>query len=182
MNRVGFKQKKGYMRKHLQMGVSSFQKMALLLFFVVWSAVGFSAVVNSITVVYLSAQEQEYELKKLGYVELEGDEMTFFDKAGNELHVTKIKDVKKIVIGGDPETGVENVNGLSITVYPNPSMDELFIEGMEIGDVLRIYAVDGTLVKTQEVESEITRIDVTDLVVGSYLIQSKGNVVKFIKE
>lgn len=170
------------MRKHLQMGVLSFQKMALLLFFVVWSAVGFSAVVNSITVVYLSTQEQEYELKKLGYLELDGDEMTFFDKEGNELHVTKIKEVQKIVIGGEPGTGVENVDGLSMEVYPNPSMNELFIKGMELGDVLRIYTIDGTLVKTQVVESEITRIDVSNFAVGSYLIQSKGNVVKFIKE
>ena len=53
---------------------------------------------------------------------------------------------------------------------------------MELGDVLRIYTIDGTLVKTQVVESEITRIDVSNLAVGSYLIQSKGNVVKFIKE
>lgn len=171
------------MRKHLQMGVLSFQKMALLLFFVVWSAVGFSAVVNSITVVYLSTQEQEYELKKLGYLELAGDEMTFFDKEGNELHVTKIKEVQKIVIGGGTlETGVENVDGFSMSVYPNPSMNELFIEGMEIGDVLRIYTIDGVLVKTQVVESEITRIEVSDLAIGSYLIQSKANVVKFIKE
>lgn len=161
---------------------SSLKKRALFLSICLLSVVALFAAVESITVVYLSAEEQAYELKQLGYVKLEGDEMTFFDKEGNELHVTKIKDVKKFVIGGEPETDVENVDGLSMSVYPNPSMSELFIEGMEVGDVLRIYAIDGTLVKTQVVESEITRIDVTNLAVGSYLIQSKGNVVKFIKE
>ena len=149
---------------------------------VLLSATALFATVTTIKVVYLSAEEQAYELKQLGYVELDGDEMIFFDKEDNELHVTKIKDVQKIVIGGTPETGVENVDGFSMVVYPNPSMNELFIEGMEMGDVLRIYAVDGTLVKTQVVESEVTRIEVSDLAIGSYLIQSKANVVKFIKE
>ena len=59
---------------------------------------------------------------------------------------------------------------------------ELFVDGMKLGDILRIYTIDGTLVKTQVVESEITRIDISNLAIGSYLIQSKGNVVKFIKE
>jgi len=149
---------------------------------VLLSATALFATVTTIKVVYLSAEEQAYELKQLGYVELDGDEMAFFDKEGNELHVTKIKDVQKIVIGGTPETSVENVDGFSMVVYPNPSMDELFIEGMEIGDVLRVYTIDGVLVKTQVVESEVTRIEVSDLAVGSYLIQSKANVVKFIKE
>ena len=154
----------------------------MLLFMVLLSATALFATVTTIKVVYLSAEEQAYELKQLGYVELDGDEMAFFDKEGNELHVTKIKDVQKIVIGGTPETSVENVDGFSMVVYPNPSMDELFIEGMEIGDVLRVYTIDGVLVKTQVVESEVTRIEVSDLAVGSYLIQSKANVVKFIKE
>ena len=170
------------MKKHLHEICSSIKRGTILLFMVLLSATALFATVTTIKVVYLSAEEQAYELKQLGYVELDGDEMIFFDKEDNELHVTKIKDVQKIVIGGTPETGVENVDGFSMVVYPNPSMNELFIEGMEMGDVLRIYAVDGTLVKTQVVESEVTRIEVSDLAIGSYLIQSKANVVKFIKE
>ncbi len=170
------------MKKHLHEICSSIKRGTILLFMVLLSATALFATVTTIKVVYLSAEEQAYELKQLGYVELDGDEMAFFDKEGNELHVTKIKDVQKIVIGDTPETSVENVDGFSMVVYPNPSMDELFIEGMEIGDVLRVYTIDGVLVKTQVVESEVTRIEVSDLAVGSYLIQSKANVVKFIKE
>lgn len=170
------------MKKHLHEICSSIKRGTILLFMVLLSATALFATVTTIKVVYLSAEEQAYELKQLGYVELDGDEMIFFDKEDNELHVTKIKDVQKIVIGDTPETSVENVDGLSMAVYPNPSMNELFIEGMEIGDVLRVYTIDGVLVKTQVVESEVTRIEVSDLAVGSYLIQSKGNVVKFIKE
>ncbi len=181
-NRVGQKLNFKCMKKHLHEICSSMKRGTMLLFMVLLSAIALFAAITTIKVVYLSAEEQAYELKQLGYVELEGDEMTFFDKEGNELHVTKIKEVQKIVIGGEPSTGVENVDGLSMEVYPNPSMNELFIKGMELGDVLRIYTIDGTLVKTQVVESEITRIDVSNLAVGSYLIQSKGNVVKFIKE
>ena len=71
---------------------------------------------------------------------------------------------------------------MSMVVYPNPSMDELFVEGMHVGDVLRVYTMDGVLVKVQEVEDEVTLIDVGEFAVGSYLIQSGDNIVKFVKE
>jgi hypothetical protein len=67
-------------------------------------------------------------------------------------------------------------------VYPNPTMDALFVQGLNRGDVVRIYTLDGTLVKAQTVEDELLQINVDDIVVGSYILQSNTNVVKFIKK
>ena len=67
-------------------------------------------------------------------------------------------------------------------VYPNPTMDALFVQGLEVGDVVRIYSLDGRLVKMQTVVSETMQIMVSDIAVGSYILQSNTNVVKFIKK
>ena len=161
------------------------QRIALCVLFVAISVVGFAEKTNSITIEYLSVQEQEYALDKLGYLELVGNELIVKDKVGNVLHRTPIVDVRKIVLVdtlSEAKTGVDGIADVSMVVYPNPSMDELFVEGMHVGDVLRVYTVDGVLVKVQEVEDEVTLIDVRELAVGSYLIQSGDNIVKFIKE
>ena len=105
------------------------------------------------------------------------------DKSGNLLYKAPIGDVKKVVLSDlDERTKVDNIADMSMVVYPNPTMDELFVQGMQVGDVLRVYTVDGVFVKEQNVESEVTLVNVSDLAVGSYLIQSGDNIVKFIKE
>ena len=77
---------------------------------------------------------------------------------------------------------MDDVDDISMIVYPNPTMDALFVQGLNKGDVVRIYTLDGTLVKTQTVEDELLQISVEDIAVGSYLLQSNTNVVKFIKK
>ncbi len=172
------------MKNHLLLKIV-LQRIALCVFFVAISVVGFAKKINSITIEYLSAQEQKYELDKLGYFELVGNEMIVKDKDGRVLHKTQIGDVRKVVLVDtlvEVKTGVKGIVDVSMVVYPNPSMDELFIEGIHVGDVLRVYTMDGVLVNVQEVEDEVTLIDVREFAVGSYLIQSGDNIVKFIKE
>ena len=161
------------------------QRIALCVLFVAMSVVGWAEKSSSITIEYLSAQKQKYELERLGYLELRGNEMIVKDKEGCVLHTTRIGDVKKVVMWAtttDAKTAVDDIANALMVVYPNPSMDELFVEGMDVGAELRVYTIDGTLVKVQKVEAEKTLIDVRDLAVGSYLIQSGDNIVKFIKE
>ena len=171
------------MKKHLHLILGSFKKRTMLLFLCLLSVFALFAAVNKITVVYLSDQEQEFELKKLGHLELVDGNMIIVDKAGNKLHETKISDVKRIVVpNGSLGTNVDNAETLSMVVYPNPAMDVLLVQGMELGDVLRVYTTDGVLVKSVVVDSEVAQINVSDLPLGTYLMQSSNKVVKFIKE
>lgn len=159
------------------------RRSALCMCFVAVSVVGFAAKTNSITIEYFSAQKQKYELSRLGYLELDGNDMIVKDKSGNLLYKAPIGDVKKVILSDlDERTKVDNIADMSMVVYPNPTMNELFVQGMQVGDVLRVYTVNGVFVKEQTVEAEVTQVDIRDLAVGSYLIQSGDNIVKFIKE
>ena len=114
------------------------RRSALCMCFVAVSVVGFAAKTNSITIEYFSAQKQKYELTRLGYLELDGKEMIVRDKSGNLLYKAPIGDVKKVVLSDlDERTKVDNIADMSMVVYPNPTMDELFVQGMQVGDVLR---------------------------------------------
>jgi hypothetical protein len=134
-----------------------------------------------IVIEYFSAEQQELELKQIATIEFTSKYIYFLDRSGEEIASKKIENVRKIsFIEG--ETAVENIANITMIVYPNPTMDALFVQGLNKGDVVRIYTLDGTLVKTQTVEDELLQINVDDIAVGSYLLQSNTNVVKFIKK
>ena len=145
----------------------------------------FSSIILSakeyIVIEYFSAEQQELELKQIATIEFNSKYIYFLDRSGEEIASKKIEDVRKISFV-EGETAVETTEDINMIVYPNPTMDALFIQGLNKGDVVRIYTLDGTLVKTQIVEDELLQIIVDDIAVGSYLLQSNTNVVKFIKK
>ena len=145
----------------------------------------FSSIILSakeyIVIEYFSAEQQELELKQIATIEFNSKYIYFLDYSGEEIASKKIENVRKISFV-EGETAVENIADITMIVYPNPTMDALFVQGLNKGDVVRIYTLDGTLVKTQIVEDELLQINVDDIAVGSYLLQSNTNVVKFIKK
>lgn len=156
------------------------KKLFTLLVIFYFSSMLLSAKEN-IIIEYFSAEQQELELKQIATIEFTEEYIYFLDRSGDEIASKKIENVRKISFV-DGETAVENIADITLIVYPNPTMDALFVQGVQKGDVVRIYTLDGTLLKTQTVEDELLQINVEDIATGSYLLQSNTNVVKFIKK
>ena len=156
------------------------KKLLTLFFIFCFSSIILSAK-ECIIIEYFSAEQQEFELKQIATIEFASKYIYFLDYSGEEIASKKIENVRKISFV-EGETAVENIADITMIVYPNPTMDALFVQGLNKGDVVRIYTLDGTLVKTQTVEDELLQINVDDIAVGSYLLQSNTNVVKFIKK
>jgi hypothetical protein len=85
-------------------------------------------------------------------------------------------------------TGVELIEtSKTIKVYPNPTTDILTIDGLpEIGKVeISIYDINGKLIKKQMSTSSVTKMDIRDVVSGTYLLivnDQKEQAIKIIKE
>lgn len=156
------------------------KKLFTLLIFTCFASILFGSK-EYIIIEYFSAEQQELELKQIATIEFTSKYIYFLDRSGEEIASKKIENVRKISFV-EGETAVDDVDDISMIVYPNPTMDALFVQGLNKGDVVRIYTLDGTLVKTQIVEDELLQISVEDIAVGSYLLQSNTNVVKFIKK
>ena len=80
-----------------------------------------------------------------------------------------------------------NENGImTMTVYPNPVMNELTVTTSSADYQLNIYSITGALVRTMSNCSNTTRINVEDLPCGAYVIRlTDGNNVetrRFIKQ
>ena len=78
--------------------------------------------------------------------------------------------------------GLEDQSRISISVYPNPAKDKLFIQGLSNSSKVSIYNVLGKLVLSEITSSEI---DIKNLIRGVYIIkiihEQKDIIHKFIK-
>ena len=81
------------------------------------------------------------------------------------------------VCGSEP-AGLDMVDSESLTLYPNPAQNEVFIKGI-YGEMVKVFDNGGKLVK-QEIINE--RLDISNLASGVYYIQVKGITNKIIKE
>jgi hypothetical protein len=104
-----------------------------------------------------------------------GEDLQLLDKAGNVLATEPIANVRKIVFS-DTSTAVGNVKQDDIIVYPNPTHDMLYINGID-NQTLRVYDLQGRLLLLHEG----TEVSVEGLSAGTYLLQIGTQVVRFIK-
>ena len=102
--------------------------------------------------------------------------LQLLDREGNILATEPLDNVRKIVFSNEP-TAVDNVEKGSIIVYPNPTQDVLYIQGID-AQILRIFNMQGNMLQT----TEGTQVSVSHLPTGTYLLQIGTQVVRFIKQ
>ena len=108
--------------------------------------------------------------------------------SGYELQMitTVNKDYNTLVMDGiieTPTTGVENVgvgNG-ALRLYPNPANSVVTIQApITITDV-KIFSVDGQLLKEFDADDTKVKINVSDLPTGVYIVHAAGSTTRLIK-
>ena len=69
------------------------------------------------------------------------------------------------------------------SIYPNPTTNYVTIQvsGQAMGSELRIYDMQGRLMKAQIIDNETVRIDLTSFANGVYLLKADSQTVKIIK-
>ena len=78
-------------------------------------------------------------------------------------------------------TGVDEDLLKMASIYPNPTKDKLFIEGLEGHHEVRIYNALGMLVKTESIDGD-SEINVSELTTGLYLIRIDNHSTRFVKD
>jgi len=91
-------------------------------------------------------------------------------------------EIYKPVWGTCPSFGLDDQNQLDISIYPNPVIDKLFIQGLSNPTKISVYNLLGKLVLSKTTSSEI---NVDNLQSGIYIIkivdEQKEIIRKFIK-
>ena len=89
-----------------------------------------------------------------------------------------LADIRKITCA--EAVGVTEASGTSPILSPNPVHDAFMLRNLNGEETVRIYALDGRLMKSMEVTSE-QHIDISDLPIGLYLVKTERQTLKMIK-
>ena len=86
-----------------------------------------------------------------------------------------LADIRKITCA--EAVGVQEDSGTSPILSPNPVHDTFILRNLNGEETVRIYALDGRLMKSMEVTSE-QHIDISDLPIGLYLVKTERQTLK----
>ncbi|MDR2083892.1 MAG: M28 family peptidase [Bacteroidales bacterium] len=78
-------------------------------------------------------------------------------------------------------TGIDDMN-VKPVIYPNPANDKIYINGDYLNQQVDIYDINGKLMNSIRINSNITEINISDLPKGLYLINISNKFIgKFVK-
>ncbi|HPH73202.1 MAG TPA: T9SS type A sorting domain-containing protein, partial [Paludibacteraceae bacterium] len=78
-----------------------------------------------------------------------------------------------------PVSEIKQSAGLQI--YPNPTMDALYVTGTNVGETVRVFTLNGRLVLSGTASDTVLQLPVSGLEAGVYLLQIDTQISKFIK-
>ena len=103
-------------------------------------------------------------------------------KNGNTSNVNgfEVYQAFEVKLNGNPYTAVEFVSDdTKLVVYQEG--DKLCVTGIEEGDVLSVYSMEGRLMMQETATFGKVQLDLNGLTKGAYLLQTNGSYVKFVK-
>lgn len=86
-----------------------------------------------------------------------------------------------VYIRTDAYTDIEQVTKGRLIIYPNPAEHELKIESVQTAGY-RLMDIEGRELMKGELEIGTTTIDISSFSKGIYLIESEGQIIKFVKQ
>ena len=139
---------------------------------------GMNVLATNLVIERYAGAEMVQDIAVIGKWVFVDTNLQLLDKEGNILATEPLDNVRKIVFSNESiTTALENVENGTIIVYPNPTQDVLHIQGIE-AQTLRVFNMQGNMLQT----TVGTQVSVSDLPVGTYLLQIGTQVIRFIKQ
>ena len=138
---------------------------------------------TALIVDYLSSKDAEFAISIIGRIEIKDEMFRLISSDGNVLASCSLYEVRKISFGQRTSTSVHDGEVHQLFVYPNPTQDHLFVNGLTADEAVRLYDLNGQLLSVTHADVDgLCQISVASLPHGTYLLQVGIEIVKFIKQ
>lgn len=141
----------------------------------------------SLVVKPLSGEECMTALGLIGKITFAGDSMYVYDNDGEAVYGELVKNIQHIRFA-DGETSsptdVENTQewgGVSLKVYPNPTLDVLLVENVS-GEMVRLYNSNGQLVHQLRVRDGKVEMNMSGCATGNYILLCGNEAFQVLKK
>jgi len=160
--------------------MSTIIKRLTLLFVLSVMIPAFSEAQTSVTVKFTDGTSQDYVIPTSGGIYFSGDTLMHLQTASGQVS-HRVDDVRSIAFAHTNSISDAVMETQSLVLYPNPSMDYIFIDGGIDGlQTVVIYSAKGTAV-LQGQYSKGDKIDVSALKRGFYIVKIGANALKMYK-
>lgn len=159
------------------------RKTLLLLLFAVMGF-GYLVAETTLRIEYVDGADYATALSVVGRWEFTDGKFILVSTSGEVLaEKASVYDVRRVVFKADLGPTVEMDDATAqLTVYPNPTQDVLFVDGLTEGETVRIYSLDGQLLMSEvALHDGAVQLSVASLAEGTYLLQMGTEIVKIIK-
>lgn len=133
-----------------------------------------------VTIMDKSGSSKDYKIEESGKLYFTDNALMINEKAGAKDVNVKIADIRKIMFKAG-SVGVDGnaADAISLFAFPNPVKDVLFLAGVDNGEKVSVFAVNGSLVGEYSYSDE--GINLSSLPAGAYMITVSGKTVKITK-
>ena len=138
---------------------------------------------NQLRVEFLSGSDYYRAISTIGRMTVSDDVLRIYAHSGQLLVERSLSDIDKITFGDNGSvTAIPEEAEASLHVYPNPTHEMLFVDGVNAGMTVRLFSLDGRLLETVASDGQQMQIQVGTLPHGIYLLQINTDIIRFIKD
>lgn len=133
-----------------------------------------------LVITFNNGTEETYDMLNSSYMYFEaGEKLVITENVDGQTFVSyPLADIRKITCH-EIEGTDENVD-LGMVLYPNPARDKVTFHNVMGTQILKIYALDGRLMKTLSV-TDGQSVDISFLPTGLYLFNVESHTFKMMK-
>jgi hypothetical protein len=155
-----------------------FKRGLLLLAFTIGLTFHLAAQSTQMTIHLNDGTERTYFMHESDRVYFEDNETLVVELAPVKSDRFNLADIRKITCA---ETeSISETSNASVQLFPNPSHDAFLIRNLKERQMVSIYALDGQIMKSFETTGD-QWIDISDLPIGLYLVNTEHQTLKMIK-
>ena len=159
-----------------------FKRFWLMLLFI-FAMMGGMTAQNSyvhVTIFLNDGTEASYDMESTSYMYFEDGVKLVITEGSDGMNAVSypLADIRKLTC--EEVVGTLENTTIGVSLYPNPTHDELQIRNVTGNQVVNIYALDGRLMKTFQVSGSQS-VDISDLPSGMYLVNISYSTFKMMK-
>lgn len=130
----------------------------------------------------MSQQELANAAGVLGKMVFTEDKMQILDTQGNLLVEAEINAQLSIAVDEEnAQVTIRTGDGQSTVVDIEMGIEELRLNGVPAGAPIRVYSMNGTLLQQVVAEEGVTRLPVSQLATGTYIVVVNHTALKILK-
>lgn len=120
--------------------------------------------------------ETKYELSSLQEIRHDENGMVLV-KENDSINISNIRKLEFEIVA-QINSAVTELDENTLFVYPNPVTKTLTVDGVDLGNTLTIYDLQGRIL----MQTIGNQIDVSTLTQGNYLLKVENSTIKFVKK